>query len=333
MAMRRIGQAIATLVLVASAALVHASATPAQKCDGAKRVAVAKKLACRVGCTAKAVKKGLPVTDPTVGTCLSVCGTKFSAAFVKAEQKGGCERIGDADDVEADIDTFLATFETTTYLQSCWGDASCGIGETLLVGHFNAVYASTFGQLEVGFIPGGFAMGFGSGSAVADYLPQSGPIGALDTSLSDPTISASGAFGGEVVALRLNVDFSDAGVLGTMALPFGNLTLCNFPNALPLNGVTVRDFLGTVSTLLGGGSTPFNIADLYPITIALNGSFSAGAPSPFAQSHLVNGACVCPSPTTLCNGGCMNLQIDPSNCGTCGHVCLATQVCSAGVCQ
>ena len=41
-----------------------------------------------------------------------------------------------------------------------------------------------------------------------------------------PTSSPSGSFGGDVLVLRLNVDFSDAGFLhGTSKIPFGNLVL------------------------------------------------------------------------------------------------------------
>jgi hypothetical protein len=56
----------------------------------------------------------------------------------------------------------------------------------------------------------------------------------------------------------------------------------------------------------------------------------------------VNGYAACSSGTcglacnagyTLCGGACKNLSADPSNCGTCGHVCPAsTPTCSGGTC-
>src|SRR5258706_1583514 len=46
-------------------------------------------------------------------------------------------------------------------------------------------------------------------------------------------------------------------------------------------------------------------------------------------------SCVCLNGQTNCNGVCKDLSIDPNNCGTCGHVCNATNgtaFCSAGAC-
>jgi hypothetical protein len=98
-------------------------------------------------------------------------------------------------------------------------------------------------------------------------------------------------FGGEVVALQLNVDFSDAGhTLGATGLRFGNLTLCGLSLA-GLNGTSVRSFLATANTALGGGLTPYAITDINALANELNFAFGEGAVSVFAQAHLVNGAC------------------------------------------
>ncbi len=124
------------------------------------------------------------------------------------------------------------------------------------------------------------------------YLPASGVGGALTSDLINPTLSASGTFGGNVAGLKLNVDFSDYGLtLGTSGLRFGDLTLCNFPSQPALEGLSVRQYLGVVSTLLGGGTGPYPIADLNPLTSSLNSSFTAGFVTAFARDHLVNGAC------------------------------------------
>jgi hypothetical protein len=182
--------------------------------------------------------------------------------------------------------------DLTTYDQSAWGDAG-SVAAANLNSNYNTVYASTLGAVEVG-IPGtaGYSMRFFSATAVIDYLPAIGAAAALSADQDNPLISNSGQFGGDVLALRLNIDFSDAGDLaGAVNVKFGDLTLCGFADLTALNGTSVRSFLSTVNILLGGGSSTYAISQLDPITIDLNNAFSAGTVSSFAQAHLVNGAC------------------------------------------
>jgi hypothetical protein len=225
--------------------------------------------------------------------------------------------------------TLLANLEENTYSEVQWGEQP-SVATNLLLANYDTIYASTFGLVEVG-LTSGSGMVFTDTDSVLAYLPAMGPPGPLNGNVLDPITTAAGTFGGDVLALQFNVDFSDARVQGTLAPPFGDLVLCNV-GTLPLNGMTVRQFLAVVNTLLAGGSSPFNIADLGPITEQLNGAFDGGVPSPFAHDHLVNGACVCPSSTIDCNGVCINPTSDAANCGSCGHPC-ASHVCSAGVCQ
>ena len=51
-----------------------------------------------------------------------------------------------------------------------------------------------------------------------------------------------------------------------------------------------------------------------------------------AGSTCVAGACTCDPGFTACNGVCVELQVDPANCGSCGNACPASQFCSAGIC-
>lgn len=155
------------------------------------------------------------------------------------------------------------------------------------------MYTPSGGDVEVGLLgTAGFSMSFSSPFAVLDYLPAGGPICPLNSDHADPNLTTSGAFGGEVLALQLNVDFADAWfTVGTAGVAFGNLTLCNFSALLNLNGVTVRQFLAIVNTPLGGGSATYSIAQLNPVTDDLNRSFDDGAVSAFARDHLVNGGC------------------------------------------
>jgi hypothetical protein len=177
----------------------------------------------------------------------------------------------------------------TTYVQSEWGgDVSSTTVKSLLENDFNTVYADAFGVLIVG---GGFTMTFDNTPALEAYLPQTGPAGALDATLNDPETSGSGKFGGDVVALKLNVDFSDAGfITGSAGLKFGDLTICN-SGVTALNGASVRQFLAAANQLLGGGTSTYGtISDLQPIAFSLNGAFLDGTASTFAQTSLVNGS-------------------------------------------
>src|SRR5260370_10778482 len=128
--------------------------------------------------------------------------------------------------------------------QADWA-AGCG---ALLGADFFTVYATS---VTVGLPSPGFAMIFEGTSFVVAYLPAAGAPGPLDANLDNPTQTSSGAFGGDVLTLELNVDFSDAGfLLGTSGIPFGNLILPNFTTLPNLNALTVRQFLGDVTTPL-----------------------------------------------------------------------------------
>jgi hypothetical protein len=177
--------------------------------------------------------------------------------------------------------------DVTTFTQQAWdGDVSIAPANVLLANQFANVYPS--GLVEVGISgTAGFSMIFTDVPAILAYLPQTGAPAALTADLLDPTSSSSGAFGAEVLALKVNVDFGDAGLMGSFT--FGNLTICGVSDAV--NGQSVRQFEATANTLLGGGTASLSIADASTLANELNGSFFNGTPSSFAQQHLVNGAC------------------------------------------
>ncbi len=162
--------------------------------------------------------------------------------------------------------------EVTTWGQGNWGDEATQAG-SLLLNHYDNVYASTGSVLEVGLHGStGYSMLFLGKFRLIDYLPSIGPVGALTSDLVNPSNSGpSGGFGGEVTALKLNIDFADAGVLqASSGLRFGDLVVCGLATDTDLNGKTVRDVLAIVSTTLGGGSTTDSIADLVGILVPLN---------------------------------------------------------------
>jgi hypothetical protein len=187
----------------------------------------------------------------------------------------------------AKADTF-STGQFVTYAEGDWGAG--GTEASILAADYNSVLASTNDVLIVGVVgtPGQFFMEFTSAASVLTYLPAAGAAGPLTTSLLNPAVSASGVFGGDVVTLELNVDFSNAGFLhGTSSTPFANLILTNFNGALSgFNGLTVGQFLAIANTCLGAGSCPYGLDNVAEIADELDASFEAGTVSTFANSNL-----------------------------------------------
>jgi hypothetical protein len=140
-------------------------------------------------------------------------------------------------------------------------------------------------------IPGQFSILLSSGTTTLAYLPTVGANVALTQSYVDPVISAGGLFGGQLVALRLNVDFGAAGLIGG-TFDLGDLYLCGLTTPAAVNGSTVSGFVTTANTLLARGSVPgVSIDDASQLAALINSSFLGGVPSSFAQTNLVNGPC------------------------------------------
>jgi PEP-CTERM motif len=194
--------------------------------------------------------------------------------------------------------TVWVTGDLTTYDQGGWDSNP----NSILTNHYSAVYGG--GSLIIG---GNFGLAFSNASAVLAYLPASGTARPLTASLQDPTDSASGVFGGDVLALQLDIDFSDAGFLsGTSGIHFGDLILENFSTIPGLNGLTVRQFATIINALLGdgssGGFTTGDITALDPIVQDVASAFEGGTPSGFAQTNLVAPAAFAsqvPEPSSL----------------------------------
>src|SRR5271170_2197389 len=190
----------------------------------------------------------------------------------------------------------------TTYDQAEWGDPTLAAG-ALLADGYGTVYASTGDLFDIGNASTGFFIEFTGEFHLGDFLPASGAFEPLNTDLEDPTTTPAGIFAGEVAGLKLNIDFSAAGLLpGTSGLNFGNLVLTGLTGANSgLNGLTVSQFLSLNDTALGGGDTGFTPADLESQLAELNNAFDDGQPDSFAQDHLVapSSSAAMPEPSTL----------------------------------
>jgi len=176
--------------------------------------------------------------------------------------------------------------EFVTYDQNVWGaDPHDGPPASILQARFFDLFTA---GAEFGYpFPGGQVMDFSGADAMLTFLPQSGAPAGLDHSLSDPTSTSAGTFGGQVVALGLNVGFSDLGVLAhPSGVSFGDLVLAGYTGTVAgLNGRTVRQLNQIVNAALGGGFEPFSIVDLSQVVGETNSSFEGGFVTAYAQAH------------------------------------------------
>jgi hypothetical protein len=200
--------------------------------------------------------------------------------------------------------TFIAG-QFVTFDQSVWGSAPDGFNAaTLLENNFDTIFAPAGGFMEVG-VPGaaGSSLTFADADSVIAYLPASGAPGPLTVDLLDPVSSISGVFGGEVVALTLNVLFSDAGLIAHPAgVPLGDLVFQDLdsligqptglggglfgPEIANLDGFTVRDVLLEANLRLGGEKSfanQFSPDELDAVLAFADTAFNEGLLNPGAQ--------------------------------------------------
>jgi len=165
-----------------------------------------------------------------------------------------------------------------------WGAPPNGNNVALLLANnFSKVYPG--GVVEIG-IPGfaGFSLKFTSSTAIEIFIPSGGTPGPLKKDAVNPTDSAACEFASQVLALALNINFSDAGITtGTGIL--GDLTL-NDPTS-PLNGKTLRQILALANIALGGGNAGVSISTLMPLLTSINQGFDNCQPTSWAIAHLL----------------------------------------------
>lgn len=155
--------------------------------------------------------------------------------------------------------------QLVTYSQADWGNSPRRTtAAALLATRFDDVYD---GNLSIG---GGKSLRFTGADAVRAFLPTSGRADSLQRSTTDPQDDCgAGVLAGEVLALQLNVDFSQAGVLpvglayvkvvgGTFAgwrvselLDLANAVLGGDNSALP-QGVSRRDLAAALAAVNAG---------------------------------------------------------------------------------
>ncbi|MCX7874526.1 MAG: choice-of-anchor A family protein [Melioribacteraceae bacterium] len=174
---------------------------------------------------------------------------KKTTATVEWYQKGACDTKG-----------------FVTFTQGGWGNKSGTPGKIR-----DAYFSSVF--------PNGLTLGIGktlklsTSEKVKNFLPQGGTAGVFTQNYVDVTSTSAGVLAGQLVALKLNVEFSAAGKLGTNSTKLGDLQISSGPFA----GKTVNEFLQMAEIAIGGGSlNGFTFSQFNDAATAINENFDNG---------------------------------------------------------
>jgi hypothetical protein len=168
-----------------------------------------------------------------------------------------------------------------TQTQGAWGGTCNGNNSACaLDNNFNAVFPT---HLVVG---GTHTITFLTAADVEAFLPAGGSFNALAMDYTNPTNShLAGSFAGQVIALAINVAFSNANVsgfpvgLGSLYIPHGVDT----PSG-PFAGWTVAQVLALGNAVLGGSTalpSGISISELETVMDNINGSFEDGLHSTY----------------------------------------------------
>ncbi len=210
-------------------------------------------LVCNFGDLAPGASATVHVLSPTIN---GSCGTYANTATASA--------TGVATIQSSAATAVTGCQQVCTATQGGWGQGASGKNIGWMRNTFwSTVYPS--GTLTVGT---GFRITFTGPAAVEAYLPAGSTPGKLSQNYTNPLTTSAGVFGGQVTALHLNVDFSNAGVNGWKP----NLASATVASG-PLAGKTVAQVLAIAESVLGGGAPPagMTVSDLNNLVSAING--------------------------------------------------------------
>jgi hypothetical protein len=196
-----------------------------------------------------------------------------SFTYTIADGKGGFDTATVT--ITVSVPTGCSTTGFRTQTQGGWGTSPSGNNPAaFLAANFAQVYPT---GVRIGV---GNVLTFTSSNAVMNFLPAGGTAGVLNGSATNPATSSAGVFAGQVLALQLSVDFSNAGVTK------------RYLGDLVYQGKTVHQWLALANQVLGG-----NTAALAPYGLTLSGlnniidSFNNN----FVDVTQNNGVLACPS--------------------------------------
>jgi hypothetical protein len=174
----------------------------------------------------------LPPGTYTITTGLATSGYTSTTVVITAGQTVTATKLA-----------FKPAF--VTYTTGGWGAPPGGNNAgQLLADHFVQLYGT---NLTIGGTP--YYVKYTSAHAIEIYLPDGGTAKMLTQSYTNPTTTTAGKFAGSVLALRLAVDFSNAGITPS---GFGALKVAP---GKPLAGKTVVQVLAIANSVLAGNSS------------------------------------------------------------------------------
>jgi hypothetical protein len=154
----------------------------------------------------------------------------------------------------------------TTFTQGGWGASPSGNNPAMLLkNNFASVYPS---GVSIG--AGTKVVTFTTSDAIKNFLPAGGTAGVLAASATNPKKTAAGVFAGQVLAMQLNLDFSNAGI--TKA-DLGGLVY---------HGYTVTAIMAAANHVLGGNTAVLaqygfsSISQLNNVIDSFNRNFDNG---------------------------------------------------------
>src|SRR6266446_5982250 len=76
------------------------------------------------------------------------------------------------------------------------------------------------------------------------------------------------------------------------------------------------------------------LSSLFAVSVLACSGETAGIPDAASDGSpgVDGGGLACVGGTTACGDKCIELDVDPKNCGACGKACAAGEMCSAGKC-
>jgi hypothetical protein len=115
------------------------------------------------------------------------------------------------------------------------------------------------GSVSIGH-PDGHTATWTSSQAIADFLPDGSTPGVLDQDYLNPDTTSAGVLASQILALRLNVEYSCAGVF-TLGFPtagdcLGEATVPDYCSNGMFDGLTVYEFLALADSVVAGLNVP-----------------------------------------------------------------------------